>query len=333
MSAQWNRETLLAPIMPDRPCGEDLEDGFLFSALDAMRIFGRATPLDNPGDHFERAVNWQDVGAHALDGLARSKDLRLLTYLAAVSLRTDGLRAFCETLDVAWRWLESSWEDVYPRDEGDLMLILRRNTLSCFADPMAIVERLQRTPLVESRRYGVFSLRDIEIAAGERVPGSQDVVHDRAMIDAAFEEAPAGTLARLRRRVDEAVAALDAMQERMERAGAEDPPAFEPLRVRLLRISSVLRDQLAARSSVDEPDDDAPVQTSAFVKPGEVITSREEALHELDRLAEYFRRTAPGSPVPLLLERARRLIAVEFVDVLADMPVDRGAGDAIRPEG
>jgi type VI secretion system protein ImpA len=48
-------------------------------------------------------------------------------------------------------------------------------------------------------------------------------------------------------------------------------------------------------------------------------------------VAEYFRRSEPSSPIPLFVERAKRLVAKDFLEVLADvapeaLTVARSAG-------
>jgi type VI secretion system protein ImpA len=36
-------------------------------------------------------------------------------------------------------------------------------------------------------------------------------------------------------------------------------------------------------------------------------------------VAAFFRRNEPSSPIPLFIERARRLVAKDFLEVLADV--------------
>jgi type VI secretion system protein ImpA len=36
-------------------------------------------------------------------------------------------------------------------------------------------------------------------------------------------------------------------------------------------------------------------------------------------VAEYFRQHEPSSPIPMFLERAKRLVAKDFLEVLADI--------------
>jgi type VI secretion system protein ImpA len=57
-----------------------------------------------------------------------------------------------------------------------------------------------------------------------------------------------------------------------------------------------------------------------------VIATREDALRALDAVADFFRRSEPSSPVPLLVDRAKRLVSKSFLEVLADMAPDAVGG-------
>ena len=52
------------------------------------------------------------------------------------------------------------------------------------------------------------------------------------------------------------------------------------------------------------------------------IRSRDDAIRALDAVAAFFRKNEPSSPVPLFVERAKRLVAKDFLEVLADMAPD-----------
>jgi len=52
------------------------------------------------------------------------------------------------------------------------------------------------------------------------------------------------------------------------------------------------------------------------------IRSRDDAIRALDSVAEYFRRNEPSSPIPLFVERAKRLVSKSFLEVLADVVPD-----------
>jgi type VI secretion system protein ImpA len=52
--------------------------------------------------------------------------------------------------------------------------------------------------------------------------------------------------------------------------------------------------------------------------PG-VITSREDVVRLLDRMCEYYERSEPSSPIPLLLRRCKRLVSANFLDIVRDV--------------
>ena len=67
------------------------------------------------------------------------------------------------------------------------------------------------------------------------------------------------------------------------------------------------------------------------------IKSRQDAIRALDAVAEFFRRNEPSSPIPLFLERAKRLVSKDFLEVLADIAPDavpqaRSAGGLAQGE-
>jgi type VI secretion system protein ImpA len=325
MSARWEGHGLLQPIAVDQPCGENLEDTPLLASLDGLRLFGQARSPDAPPEPQEnrKPPEWGEIRASALEALGKSKDLRLLAHLAAALLRTDGLAAFFDTLGIASQWLESYWSQVYPVVDEDA--IARRNALNCFADPMAVVERLRRVPLVESRQHGKFSLRDIEIATGQVAAGDAGIKPDERSINAAFAELPVDQLAGSQQSVAKAMAALNSIDATMRsNGGPEAAPSFDPLSAQLAKLDRVLRAQLASRAdevAVGTGSSEELVARDSIAHAVSVgaIGSRQDAIRALDAVADFFRRNEPSSPIPLFLERAKRLVSKDFLEVLADV--------------
>jgi type VI secretion system protein ImpA len=336
MSARWQRQDLLPPITPDRPCGENLEDTPLLASFDAFRLFGQAKPLDAPPDPGEKRIpkppgspEWSEIRDQALAALAKSKDLRLLVHLGTALLRTDGVAAFSETLAIASDWLETYWGQLYPLvDADDKDAIRRKNALSCFADPMAVVDAIRRVPLVSSRQHGTFSLRDVDIATHQQAPGGKDAEVDENRVNAAFASMPGAELTRLHESVVSAVASLKKIDATMsEAAGPDAPPNFDALTAQLARMNQVLRAQLSLHPAT-EGTMASGVEGAAASPGGEwasasgVVTSRQDAIRALDAVADFFRRTEPSSPIPMFLERAKRLVSKDFLEVLADIAPD-----------
>jgi type VI secretion system protein ImpA len=331
MSARWESAQLLQPISEDKPCGESLEDSELLASFDVFRLFGQSRPLDAPPEPNEKRVpkppdspEWIEIRDKALDALAKSKDLRLLAYLGTALLRTDGLPAFSETLNVASQWLEMYWTQTYPLVDEDA--IPRRSALNCFADPMAVVDAIRRTPLVRSRQHGTFTLRDVEIATNQLTPGPGDTQADENQIHAAFASMPLAELSQLLDSVVGAVASLRKIDGLMsDAAGSEAMPGFEGVTAQLTRTSQILRAQVASH-----PENTAPESTAEGAAEGAgdgpsapgAVKSRQDAIRALDAVAAFFKKTEPSSPIPMFLERAKRLVSKDFLEVLADIAPD-----------
>ena len=322
------------PLQDGRPCGENLEETPLMASLDADQLFGQPVPLDS-------TLPWPEIKARAVEALGKTKDFRLLTYLAAALLRTDGLLPFLDTLGVASRWLQAYWAEVFPLIDEDA--IVRRNALSGFADPHAVLDALRRAPLVSSRQHGRFSFRDVEMATGQAQPAEGEAVPDGRLIDSAFGSVPLDNLVATQGGLAGAIAALKAIDARMRsEGGSEAAPEVERLQTQLARMDALVRKQMAAR-----PDAAGLVEANAAGEgdaaqaagPGAVgaIRTRQDAVRAMETVAEFFRQNEPSSPIPLLLDRAARLVSKSFLDVLADMAPDavaqaRAAGGLRKDE-
>ena len=331
MNARWDGQSLLQPISPEQPCGVSLDDSILLSSLDALRLFGQVrspeAPADPDSDEKELSkarppLEWNKIRADALEGLNKSKDIRLLAYLGTAFLRTDGLPAFAAVLTTASQWLETYWPQVYPALDEDA--IARRNALNCFADPMAVIDRIWRLPLVTSRQHGRYSLRDIEIARGQATPGPLESKPEEAAIANAFGELSLEDLTALDSSVTAASAALTSIDARMcGEGGPEVAPDFGPLVTQFAKLGRFCKEQLASRGEATGDGAAAAGDGSGEVafRAG-AINSRADAIRALDAVADYFRRNEPSSPIPLFVDRAKRLVAKDFLEVLADIAPD-----------
>ena len=321
MSALPEFDALMSPISDEQPCGENLEDTQLLSSFDGFRVFGQSLPPEPP-------PAWPTIRSESVAALSKSKDVRLLAHLAAAALRTDGLAAFFETIAVAASWLDQRWATTYPLVEEDA--ILRRNALNCFSDQVAVIDGLRRAPLLSSREHGRISLRDVEILSGLVPVPDGEAPPDGGRISAAFAAASLDELKALLAATQGAEAALKNIDARMRaEAGVEAAPGFDPLLTQLGKVAKALRAPLAERGEIASADGDgagAAAATGASV-PG-AVRSRQDAIRALDAVAAYFRQTEPSSPVPYFLERAKRLVAADFIEVLND--VAPGALSAAR---
>jgi len=311
-------ESLIEPVSEAAPCGVDLEDTQLLARFDGYRLFGSDIALP-------KATDWREIRDTSLEALAQSRDLRLLAHLAAAVIRIEGLVAFCRVAAVANRWLSDHWDVVFPRVDEDALL--RKNALNCLADRMAIVDALRRAPIMAHRQLGAFCLRDLELASGQLSPTEDDAkAPNSAQIEAILAGSAVEQLSDLSAQVEIALASLRTIVSTMQtRSGFESAPDFDRLLKPLSRIAKLLTDHLpntaasAATTTQSNGHD-----LGASISSGAVtdIRTRQDAIRAIDAVAEFFRSHEPSSPVPLFLERAKRLISKSFMEVLEDIAPD-----------
>ena len=316
---------LIQPVSDDLPCGEDLEYDPAFQQMEAMlqtkseQEFGD-TVIPGSGP------DWKGVGKQALDLLERTRDLRVLSYAAISQLHTDGLGAFRDGLEALNACLETYWDIIYPKlvaeDNNDATM--RFNTLQILNDNQLVSDGLERSPLVVLKGIGGFSLRDIELAEGKIEAIEGEEVQDISIIQGAFGDASPENLAALG-------AAIGGSMEQLNRTGelwgklATDAPALdvdESLKT-LKNIRHALSTYAPVAAAVAEGDDSAEgTEVIPSARISNTINNRNDVIHAIDRICEYYAAQEPSSPVPLLLRRAQRLVAKSFYEILEDMIPD-----------
>jgi len=309
--------SLLQPVSADAVCGVDLEYTQQLAAIDSYRLFGSDIPLASD-------IDWRAVRDKTLEALSQSHDLRLLAHLAAAVVRIEGLNALCSVIAVADRWLAEHWDQEFPRIDDDA--ILRRNALNSFADRMAIVDAVRRAPVLSHRQLGSFSLRDLELATGQLTPGDNDTnAPGRSQIEATLAATDPAALSELSRVLQAGMGCLRNIVTTMQaRADSESAPDFDGLLRPLLRIDKLLTEHLpknaaAQPGSSNAGSGESPAMTMAAVTD---IRSSQDAIRALEAVAAYFRSHEPSSPVPMFLDRARRLVSKSFMEVLEDIAPD-----------
>ena len=329
-----NYKTLLTDVAPDAPSGADLEYDPDFIRLDA-ELQGK--PEVQYGATISPATppDWKVVHALALDLLQRSRDLRLALALTRADLHLQGIHGFAAGLQVIGSFLETRWDSVHPRldPEDGNDPAMRVNIISALVDKNSVLGDLKNMPIVASRVHGRFSLRHIEISNGELPAGAGDAGVSMVVIDAAFMDIGDGEL-------QETHAALFAAHEaatRIEAAltrhvGNAQSVDLSALTRTLKRLLDFVAERLNLRNlAVDETEpagdsgDAAAAQATQPVARTPVsgdISNRQDVLRVLQKLGEYYAKYEPSSPIPLLLQRAERLLDKSFVEILTDIAPD-----------
>lgn len=325
---------LLGEIAPETPCGEDLEYDPDFVEMEKL---AQGAPERQYGDTIIPAEppDWRSVRQKALKLLERTRDLRVAVYLTRALLSTESLAGFAEGLTLVHGLLERFWPSVYPQldPDDDNDPLLRINTLVALCDPETTLHGLREIPLVNSHLLGKFSLRDVQIASGALTLSTaeeQVSAPTQAKIDGAFQEAALEALQTTVQTLTEIINQTQQIEAVLtEQVGVTQAPDMSALTHLLKEMRQVITGQLQRRGvsltteAVAEAASEAPSMESAaggVVRSvsGE-INSRDDALRMLGKIAEYFERHEPSSPVPLLLKRAKRLVAKDFMAILNDL--------------
>lgn len=315
--------TLLSEVSVHQPCGPDLE--YSPEYIETARLMD-GTPDVQYGDMHLAAVepDWRAVKTLSSALFARSHDLRLAVWLTRAMVALHGFEGLDEGLAIVQRLLDRYWDCLHPQldveDDNDPMA--RINTLAALDDPTGLVRQAHAACLVDSPAHGHFSLRDIDVVKGELGPAADSEPPDTASADAAFSSVPYeamdATARTLARSIDRLVD-IDALVT--QRAGYRRVVGLQVLPKLLQRAHVVLQDKLArhpGRAMTTELEN-AAGQARDTLGAARPVDCRSDVVHTLDRLCQYYALQEPSSPVPLLLQRARRLVDMSFIEILGDL--------------
>jgi type VI secretion system protein ImpA len=322
-------ETLLSPVSEALPSGDDLEYDPAFTALEAS---AQPKAEQQFGDTVIPAVEpeWRSLIGDATDLLQRSKDVRVAVLALRAATRTQGINGFSLGLSLLLELLERFWDTIHPQldaaDNNDPTM--RLNALAPMADGNSgciVLRDLYDCVIGTSRTVGAIRVRDIAIASNKLAANSGDAAYTMGQIDGALQdiraeqpevlEAAAGTAALVQK--------LQALLE--AKTGRGDLIDLKPLR----NITHLLRQKCSAAGGTaqdaDVPADEAAHAVGAARSGGAVrgeISTRQDALQMLDKVILFLERTEPGNPAPLLIQRAKRLVGVSFMDIMNDLAPD-----------
>jgi type VI secretion system protein ImpA len=318
--------TTFASALPGpSPSGPNLEYDPDFLALERAQ---QGRPEQVIGDAVKPGEdpNWPDVKERAEALLGRTRDLRVAMTLTRALLQTDGFTGLATGLGIIRALLEGQWDTVHPQldaeDHNDPTS--RINSLMGLAATDGLLKALREAPVVSSPTLGRFTLRDIRIAYGKQpVPAGVTEPPQPLQINAAFREASLESLESTAAAVSGARGEGLAINSLLtDKVGAQ-APELKPLLDDLTELSGLLAEQLRNRGVVGplaaaETPPAAAVAGPSSAVSGEVST-RADVVRQLERICEYYQRHEPSSPIPLLLQRAKRLVSKDFMTIIRDL--------------
>lgn len=344
-------DALLQPISEDTPSGADPR-----SDSSPNSLYYRTKDARNAARSAERAAveiggappeEWGTVADTAGEILGgHGKDLEIAAWLIEALLRQDGFAGLRDGLKVMTGLVTGFWESCYPEldedgVEGKVSAVAGLNGSGAVG---TLIQPIRLVPLTQGSQ-GSFSLWNYEQATDlAKVTDSnrrQERIDNGAVTMEQFMESvadtPAAFFGETQSAIVEALAALADMSAAFDAVAGVDAPPVSALRELLEEISRSIThfaaDKLAVANYSATSDDPAPADegeaaaaagetTTVVVRKTEGYQSREEALAELSRIAAYFRKTEPHSPMSYTLDDAVRRARMSLPELLLELVED-----------
>jgi len=325
-------EKLLQEISAESPCGNDMEYEPEFQELErSTKIRGEQIIGEAVVESAE--PNWRDVHRAATELFSKTKDLRVAVYLTRAALHTDGFSGFNDGLSLIKGLIETYWDTVHPQldPEDNNDPTFRVNTVSALSDPETVLRSVRTAPVVAARGIGQFGIRDIDLAKGLLQPtDSDESIPELGVIDAAFMQTELDALQATFDSVKQARENLGAIEKIFtEKVSAAQSPNLSELNKILHHIGSELSEQLGRRGVADTEATEVTGEGAGEVATGKpaapitgAIQSREDVIRMLDKICDFYKQNEPSHPLPLLLQRAKRLVRKDFMEILKDIAPD-----------
>ncbi|KIS45313.1 type VI secretion system protein TssA [Kosakonia radicincitans] len=321
-------DSLLAPVTPEQPCGENLEYDADFQAMEqaslgkAEQQFGSTIIPAEPAD-------WNRVEKLATSLLERTKDIRVMLALTHAWTRRRGLEGYADGLLLLGQALALYWDQLWPSltDGGEFDPFYRINALAALSDKSALTTTLRQSILLRSNG-DELNVRDAQ-----------------ALLDGSKTECagyPGGRV----RLIDELVRggqpgieAIGQIEGRLqtirtwllEQLGESGVPEMEQLLKTVSMIAGASRasrgDEQPAPSTGEEQKAPAPQPVAAPLAAHTdwrtaQVTTRADAQLMLEKVKQYFTQHEPSHPAPLMIDRVQRLIELDFMEIIRDLAPD-----------
>ncbi len=321
-------EQLLAETAEEPPCGPNLEYDAAFLELEKS-IQGK--PEQQFGETVIAAEEpaWGEVRELALSLFPRCKDLRIAVPLTRALVNLEGAAGLNDGLKLIHQMLSRYWDHVHPQldAEDDNDPTMRLNSLAPLVDADTLLRDLRKSPFVRSRAAGQILVRDVEVALGKLPAPADGAAMTQDQVESIARDVAADNPGSLEA-VREAAQSLRSLHGLLvEKVGGERAIDVRPLANILSPLVNVCNSALAAAGATAGAAEAGTIEGAAMAPAAALqvtgeIRSRDDAIRLLDKVCAYLERNEPSNPAPLLIQRAKRLMTMNFVDIIRDMAPD-----------
>lgn len=326
-------QDLLQEISPEKPCGEDFTYHPSFQQLETL-VRGKPETQFSPAED----PNWKELRELAVAFLAQSKHLTGGVILTLSLLKTQGFAGLRDGLVLMRGLVEKYWDNVYPKldpednnDPTERLNII--NNLASYGEPYRFILRLQEIPICQSASLGKLTYKDILAARAKIQPpeGAAPSGPTEAQVSATFRDSKADDLKNTYNAVSEARQAVQGIDQFITTTiGAGSGATLDELIKALKGIESAIAPYVGAAVESDAASEtpgrmNAPGALPSVQDAGRIsgtVGSRDDVERVLDQICDYYRTYEPASPVPFILKRARRMVKMDFMQIINELTPD-----------
>ena len=319
-------EQFLTPVSSESACGDNKWDDLAYSSIlggELDSILGTNSGMVAGEREDSGGGDWRNFLAQVGGFFSLTKHLGLANYALMADLHISGLSGLADGLIIINRFLASNWEDIHPIiDEGDAEE--RLEFIENLNDPL-ILGGIDEVVIANGRQSGAFTLAEFNSSQKDNDPSPSLV---EASINETLRESPEH-FETLKEQLQEIHTQLDAIEETITTHLPEESISLQALRNKLKELTNALS------SASGEPASQAGTETETGAEGGTLasappqvsgeINSREDVVKAINRIVRFYSKNEPTSPVPLLLERTKRIVTMDFLQVIEEFDLKNRA--------
>lgn len=349
--------SLLDPVSEDHPVGvdirEDISPNSIYYKIKDARTAARASErriiMEDDQDAMGSVVpEWYTVLDLAPSILKeQSKDIEIVAWYVEGLLRVEGFAGLKEGFKLVKELCDRYWDDLFPLPDEDGMetRVAPITGLNGEDGEGTLLAPMRNVLLTQGYTDQAYATWHYQIA--QEIERITDAEKRQARLDAggvtlqqlqrSALETPLSFYETLIADLDNCIEAFAAMTETLDQLAGQDSPPSSNIKNALREIRDIVsfltRDMFIEEEPLETQGDSVPgghAATAAggggFSLSGD-IGSREDAVRVLNKVADYFKRTEPHSPVAYSLEQAIRWSRMSLPELLAQLIPNDSARD------
>lgn len=355
-------ESLIQPISEDNPVGEDLRadrspTSVYYQIKDARE---RARSAERNMFHEEETGEsandaWREILEIAPTILKeQSKDLEVAAWYIEALLRIHGFAGLRDGFKMSTALVENFWDDIYPVPEEDDEEDIREIRSAPFAGlngegrDGTLIAPLKRIEITEQSDVGPYAYWQYQQALEIQRIHDEDARDERIasagvsldLFDKVINDTSVAFCQTLIADLEGAIEAYNELTQLFDsKAESYSPPSSNiksTLTEILGTVNHLTKDKLALAAPAEEEVIDAEtgeaVSTGATAAAGNadsianaVVASREDAFRQLLKIADFFKKTEPHSPVSYAIEKTVRWGRMSLHELMNELLLDSQA--------